>query len=45
MVEFVLGDAGRVAKEIVSEKRLGGPELLEETITAEEECGDLKEGI
>ena len=45
MVEFVLGDAGRVAKEIVREERLGGPELLEKAITAEEECGDLKDGI
>ena len=45
MVEFVLSDARRVAKEIVSEERLGGPDLFEEAITAEEECGDLKEEI
>ena len=45
MVELVLSDARRVAKEVVREERLGGPELLEEAITAEEECGDLKEGI
>ena len=45
VVEFVLSDARRVAKEIVREERLGGSELLEEAITAEEECGDLKEEI
>ena len=45
MVELVLSDAGRVAKKIVREERLGGPELLEEAITAEEEGGDPKDGI
>ena len=42
MVELILSDARRVAKEIVREERLRGPKLLEEAITAEEECGDLK---
>ena len=45
MVELVLSDAGGVAKKIVGEERLGGSELLEEAITAEEERGDLKERI
>ena len=45
MVELILSDAGGVAKKIVSEERLGGSELLEEAITAEEERGDLKERI
>ena len=45
MVELILGDAGRVAKKIVSEERLGGSELLEKAITAEEERRDLKKRI
>ena len=45
MVELILSDAGGVAKKIVSEERLGGTELLEEAITAEEERGDLGENL
>ena len=45
VVELILSDAWGVAKKIVGEKRLGGSNFLEESITAEEERGDLKEGI
>ena len=45
VVELILSDAWGVAKKIVGEKRLGGSDFFEEAITAEEERGDLKEGI
>ena len=43
VVELILSDARGVAKEVVGEERLGGSDLLEEAIAAEEECGNLEE--
>ena len=43
MVELILGDARGVAEEVVGEERLGGSDLLEEAIAAEEERGNLEE--
>ena len=43
VVELILSDARGVAKEVVGEERLGGSDLLEEAIAAEEERGNLEE--
>ena len=43
MVELILSDARGVAEEVVGEERLGGSDLLEEAIAAEEERGNLEE--
>ena len=43
VVELILSDARGVAEEVVGEERLGGSDLLEEAIAAEEERGNLEE--